>query len=157
MRPKVLLLNELLEAIAEWRSDKQTVVFTNGVFDILHVGHLKSFEQASQFGDRLIVAVNSDGSVRSLGKGPERPINSEHDRARLIAGLSVVDAVVLFDESTPYELLSSVRPDVLVKGADYRIDQIIGREFAGRVERIKLVKGRSTTELMQRIRELPIT
>ncbi len=153
--PKVLSQDELGELIAEWRNDGLTIAFTNGVFDILHTGHLLSFEQASQFADRLIVAVNSDKSARSLGKGPGRPLNSEQDRARLIAGFAVVDAVVLFDEPTPFELLSKVRPDVLVKGADYQIVQIIGREFAGRVERIELEAGQSTTKLVRRIRELP--
>ena len=155
LRSKVLSQDELMDLIAEWRSSGQTVAFTNGVFDILHTGHLLSFEQASQFADRLIVAVNSDSSVRTLGKGDGRPFNSQDDRARLIVGFAVVDAVVVFNESTPCELLSKIRPDVLVKGADYRVDQIVGREFAGRVERITLEKGRSTTELVRRMRELP--
>ncbi|MDP8228628.1 MAG: adenylyltransferase/cytidyltransferase family protein [Candidatus Electryoneaceae bacterium] len=141
----------LMQTVSKWRNRNETIAFTNGVFDILHIGHLRSLEQAAKFADHLIVGVNSDISAKLLGKGPGRPLNSENDRAMMLAGFREVDAVVLFNEPTPYELLSVVRPDVLVKGSDYRIDQIIGREFAGRVERIELIKDRSTTDLVDRI------
>ena len=101
------------------------------------------------------MGVNSDKSARGLNKGAGRPLNCELDRATLIAGLKPVSAVVIFDEPTPYEILSVIRPDVLVKGADYQLEQIIGREFAGRVERVELIPGISTTELVRRIRALP--
>ena len=145
----------LMHTVSEWRSRNETIAFTNGVFDLLHIGHLRSMEQAAKFADHLIVGINSDISAKLLGKGSGRPLNSELDRAMMVAGFRVVDAVVLFDEPTPYELLSVIRPDVLVKGADYRIDQIVGREFAGRVERIELIENRSTTDIVNRIRTLP--
>jgi D-beta-D-heptose 7-phosphate kinase/D-beta-D-heptose 1-phosphate adenosyltransferase len=150
---KVLECKKLLSLVAEWRAEGLTVAFTNGVFDILHRGHLHSIEQAASFCDRLIVAVNSDSSARSLGKGPERPINKEADRAALMAGFSAVDAVVIFDEPTPWELLKEIKPDVLAKGGDYKLEEIVGREFAGRVERLGLVQGLSTTKLVETIRE----
>jgi len=149
---KVLSRAELLEQLTEWRGEGLTIAFTNGVFDILHRGHLHSLEQAASFADRLIVGVNSDSSARSLGKGPERPINTEADRAALMAGLTAVDAVVIFAEPTPWELLSEIRPDVLAKGGDYKLEEIVGREFAGRVERLGLVEGLSTTRLVQTIK-----
>jgi len=145
----------LLKVIQLWRSENHTISFTNGVFDLVHVGHLKSLQVAASFADRLIVGVNSDKSARGLNKGAGRPLNCELDRATLIAGLKPVSAVVIFDEPTPYEILSVIRPDVLVKGADYQLEQIIGREFAGRVERVELIPGISTTELVRRIRALP--
>ncbi len=135
-----------------WRAAGKTVAFTNGVFDILHRGHLYSIEQAASFCDRLIVGINSDASARTLGKGPERPINNEIDRAGLVAGLAVVDAVVIFDEPTPWELLRDIRPDVLAKGGDYKLEEIVGREFAGRVERLGMVEGLSTTRLVDTIK-----
>lgn len=154
-RSKILTTEELIVRIAEWRGRGETIAFTNGVFDLLHRGHLKSLEHAAAFADRLIVGVNSDRSARLLGKGEGRPINNQQDRALLLAGFQAVDAVVLFDEPTPYELLSLIRPDVLAKGADYQPDQVVGREFAKRVERIPLVEGISTTEMIRRIRALP--
>jgi len=127
------------------------VVFTNGCFDILHVGHIALLEQARRAGDRLIVALNSDRSVR-LVKGPPRPVVGQGERARILAALSAVDAVILFDESTPLKLIEAIRPDVLVKGADYTEDNIAGaREvcaWGGRVELIPLVEGVSTTRLI---------
>lgn len=149
---KVMPRESLLDHLALWRSRGETVVFTNGVFDVLHRGHLESIERAASFGDRLVVGVNSDHSARMLDKGPDRPLNSEADRAALIAALSAVDAVTIFDEPTPWELLRDLRPDVLAKGGDYRLEEIVGREFAGRVERIELVTGYSTTGLVERVR-----
>lgn len=134
-----------------------TVVFTNGVFDLLHPGHVRYLRQARALGDVLIVAVNSDRSVRA-NKGAGRPINPEHDRAELLLALDSVDAAVIFDEDTPHQIVSRIRPDVLVKGADWGPDNIVGRDVVeargGRVVRLDLAPGFSTTTLVQRIRRL---
>jgi len=148
---KLLSRPELLRQRELWRQAGLTTVFTNGVFDLLHRGHLLSLEAAAGFGDRLIVAVNSDCSARSLNKGEGRPFCPENDRALLVAALEAVDVVVIFDEPTPWELLKELRPDVLVKGAGYRLEQVVGREFAGRVELIPLLPEHSTTDLVERI------
>jgi D-beta-D-heptose 7-phosphate kinase/D-beta-D-heptose 1-phosphate adenosyltransferase len=132
------------------------VVFTNGVFDLLHPGHVELLERARQEGDALIVGLNSDRSVKSLGKGGDRPLVAEAARARLLAGLEAVSCVVLFDEPTPLELILALEPDVLVKGADYTREAIVGaREVearGGRVVRVPLVDGYSTTSLVERLR-----
>jgi len=125
-------------------------VFTNGCFDVLHAGHVSLLEKAREFGGALIVGVNSDASVRRL-KGPSRPVNTLADRARVMAALVAVDAVVAFSADTPRELIRALKPDVLVKGADYAGAGIVGREFAGRTVRIGLLKGRSTTGLIKKI------
>lgn len=148
-------------ATAQWRAGQTgPVVFTNGVFDLLHVGHVSLLEAARTQGAALVVGVNSDASVRRLGKGADRPLVPEAERARLLAALACVDGVVLFDENTPLALIQALRPDVLVKGADYEPSQIIGaaevEEWGGRVVRIPLVPHRSTTELVRRLRgEMP--
>ena len=151
MDEKVLPLERLVSRVAGWRSADQRVVFTNGCFDILHVGHIALLEQARRTGDRLIVGLNSDSSVRRV-KGPPRPIVGQHERARILAALSAVDAVAIFDESTPLKLIQAIRPDILVKGGDYTEDNIIGarevRAWGGRVELIPLVEGISTTRLI---------
>ena len=152
-------LMTLEEALA-WREDLGllglSLVFTNGVFDLLHAGHTRYLAAARSLGDALLVGVNSDASVRRLGKGPERPLMSEADRAELLTALRCVDAVVLFDGDTPLELVKALQPDVLAKGADYRLEEIVGArevlEAGGRVERIPLVEGRSTTNLLSRLR-----
>jgi len=153
MDDKVLPLERLSSRVAAWRWAQQTIVFTNGCFDILHIGHIRLLEQARRKGDRLIVAVNSDASVRRL-KGPCRPIVGQEERARILAALSAVDAVVLFEEDTPLRLIEALRPDVLVKGGDYTEAQIVGaREvgaWGGRVELVPLVPGTSTTRLIKR-------
>lgn len=132
------------------------VVFTNGCFDLLHPGHVDYLEEARSLGDALIVAVNTDASVRRLGKGPARPVNPERDRARLLAALAAVDRVVLFDEDTPLEILTELQPDVLVKGGDYRLDEVVGREGVlargGEVKVLPFREGYSTTLLMERLR-----
>ena len=132
------------------------LVFTNGVFDVLHVGHVTLLEAARNEGDALLVAVNSDASVRRLGKGADRPLVSERERARLVAALQCVDVVVVFDEDTPLDLICRVRPDVLVKGADYARDAIVGADdvesWGGRVIRVPLVPSYSTTDLLARVR-----
>jgi D-beta-D-heptose 7-phosphate kinase/D-beta-D-heptose 1-phosphate adenosyltransferase len=132
------------------------VVFTNGVFDLLHPGHIALLEAARAEGDALIVGLNSDASVRRLGKGPDRPVVAEADRARVLAALAAVDCVVLFDEDTPLSLIRRLHPDVLVKGADYAPDQIVGAAdvaaWGGRVVRVPLVRDQSTTGLLRKLR-----
>lgn len=131
------------------------LVFSNGVFDLLHSGHLSSLETAREFGDALVVAINSDRSTASL-KGPGRPIQSEGDRARLVAALRCVDAVTIFDDDTPARLIEQLLPDVLVKGADYRVEEIAGAEAVlaagGEVRLIELEQGRSTSEIIGRLK-----
>lgn len=138
------------------KRDGRSVVFTNGCFDLLHPGHIRGFEQARQLGDALIVGLNSDSSVRQL-KGPARPVIPEHERAEILSALEAVDAVVIFNELTPREVIARLLPDVLVKGGDWAGDQIVGREeveaAGGRVVSIPFVPGYSTTTILQRIRE----
>jgi rfaE bifunctional protein nucleotidyltransferase chain/domain len=132
------------------------VAFTNGVFDVLHTGHVALLEAARAEADALIVGVNRDASVRRLGKGANRPVVAEGERARLIAALAAVDCVVLFEEDTPLDLIRALRPDVLVKGADYAPEAIVGAKdvegWGGRVVRVPLVKDQSTTRLLDRLR-----
>jgi D-beta-D-heptose 7-phosphate kinase/D-beta-D-heptose 1-phosphate adenosyltransferase len=132
-------------------------VFTNGVFDLLHVGHVALLEAARAEGDALVVAVNSDASARRLGKGPDRPLVPAGERARLVAALAAVDCVVVFDDDTPLALIRRLKPDVLVKGADYARDAIVGADdvegWGGRVVRVPLVAGRSTSALVDRLRQ----
>jgi rfaE bifunctional protein nucleotidyltransferase chain/domain len=147
-------------AAARWRKQLQaqgrTVAFTNGCFDLLHPGHVAYLEQARSLGDALIVGVNTDDSVQRLIKGPGRPVTPEADRARVLAALTCVDRVVLFPEDTPLELITVLQPDVLVKGGDYQLSEIVGREVVeargGRVLALPFVEGYSTTELLRRIR-----
>jgi D-beta-D-heptose 7-phosphate kinase/D-beta-D-heptose 1-phosphate adenosyltransferase len=148
------------EAAARWVRDLQgqgkQVVFTNGCFDLLHLGHIRYLEEARSLGDGLIVGVNTDASVARLGKGLGRPLNPEADRARVLAALACVDRVALFGEDTPLALITHLSPDVLVKGGDYRLDQIVGREVVlargGRVVALPFVPGYSTTGLIERLR-----
>jgi D-beta-D-heptose 7-phosphate kinase/D-beta-D-heptose 1-phosphate adenosyltransferase len=139
-----------------WRAANARVVFTNGVFDLLHRGHVEYLEEARALGDRLVVGVNSDASVRRL-KGPSRPIVGEADRLALVAALACVDLAVLFADDTPLRLIEAVQPDVLVKGGDYAVPEIVGRDVVeargGRVTTIALRPGLSTSELVKRIRE----
>jgi D-beta-D-heptose 7-phosphate kinase/D-beta-D-heptose 1-phosphate adenosyltransferase len=145
---------------ASWRREQEgPVVFTNGVFDLVHAGHVELLEAARREGGALIVGVNSDASVRRLGKGPGRPINPQSARARVIAGFAAVDCVVLFESETPLQLIQSLSPDVLVKGADYSREGIVGAEWVeakgGRVVRVPLVSGLSTTSIVDRLRASP--
>lgn len=140
-----------------WRASAAgPVVFTNGVFDLLHAGHITLLEQAASLGRSLIVGINTDASVRELGKGPDRPVIGELDRARILAALGCVDCVVFFGEPTPLALIDALTPDILVKGGDYRPETIVGsdlvRERGGRVEIIPLVPDRSTTRILERLR-----
>ena len=152
---RVLELSEAARLIHDWRQAGQTVVFTNGCFDLLHVGHVQTLSRARAEGDRLIVGVNSDESVRRL-KGARRPVNPEADRAALLAALRCVDAVVIFAEDTPVETLGVLRPDIHVKGGDYRIEDLpeaeTVRAYGGRIVLIDLVPGRSTTSMIERSR-----
>ena len=146
-----------LDAAVAWRSrSRGAVVFTNGVFDLLHPGHIELLEAARREGDALVVGVNSDASARRLGKGAARPVAGEAARARVLAGLAAVDCVVLFDQDTPLELIQALAPDVLVKGADYARDRIVGADWVeargGRVVRVPVVAGFSTTALVERLR-----
>lgn len=138
--------------VKEMKSLGRRVVFTNGVFDILHRGHVTYLRQARALGDLLIVGLNSDASTRRL-KGETRPVNTQDDRAFLLSALDCVDAVVIFDEDTPYELLQEIRPDVLVKGGDYTVDTIVGKEFAGEVAVLSFVDGFSTTKTIEKMRK----
>lgn len=143
---------ELSRSVTSARIKNQRIVFTNGCFDILHLGHVKYLEVAKSFGDILIVGLNADSSVRKL-KGPERPINPEYDRAYLLAALEVVDYVVIFDEETPYDLIKMIAPDVLVKGGDYEGKAVVGTEFAGELKLVDFVDGKSTTKTIERIKK----
>ncbi|MFY9158621.1 D-glycero-beta-D-manno-heptose 1-phosphate adenylyltransferase [Aquirufa ecclesiirivi] len=153
---KIHTLSEAIELRKTWKKDHQKVVFTNGCFDILHLGHVDYLEKSSQAGDKMIVAVNSDRSVREL-KGPERPVNTEYARARLIAALGFVSMVIIFDEETPLELIKALLPDVLIKGNDYTIDTIVGSkevlEAGGEVSTIDLVPNYSTTGIINKLKK----
>ena len=151
----ILPLDDLLKERERLRDADQKLVFTNGVFDLLHVGHVRYLQQARALGDALVVAVNSDRSVREL-KGENRPLTNENDRAEILAALRAVDYVTIFDDVSPRSLIAQLLPDVLVKGGDYTLDQIHGREeveaAGGRVVSLPFVEGASTTEIIDRIK-----
>jgi len=151
---KIMPRGELSRKLKALREEGKTVVFTNGCFDLLHPGHLKYLEEARSWGDFLVVAINSDGSVKRL-KGPERPILDEKSRCELIAGLHCVDFVTLFSEDTPKEIIDELLPGVLVKGGDWPTDQIVGREtvekHGGKVMNIRFEAGHSTTGIIEKI------
>ena len=155
MTRRILLPDELLKERERLRALGEQLVFTNGVFDLLHVGHVRYLAQARLLGDALVVAVNSDRSVREL-KGAGRPLTNENDRAEILASLRVVDYVTIFDDISPRSLIAELLPDVLVKGGDYSLDQIHGREeveaAGGRVVSMPFVAGMSTTEILNRIK-----
>jgi len=152
---KILSRDEAIQQADQWRANGEQIVFTNGCFDIVHLGHIDYLEKARQLGDRLILGLNTDASVSCI-KGPLRPVVNEYARARLMAALAFVDAVTLFGEPTPLELIEALRPDILVKGDDYSVATIVGADFVlgrgGRVETIALVPGYSTTKLIERIK-----
>lgn len=150
---KVLSRGELLQKVKQWRAAGERIVFTNGCFDLLHAGHVTYLEKAAALGDRLILGLNTDDSVKRL-KGETRPLVAETDRARVMAALGCIDAVTLFDEDTPTELISRIRPDILVKGGDYTPEQVAGREYAGRVEIVSFEEGYSTTGIIEKIVQL---
>jgi D-beta-D-heptose 7-phosphate kinase/D-beta-D-heptose 1-phosphate adenosyltransferase len=157
---KIVSQEEMIQVAAHEKRGGRRVVFTNGCFDLLHPGHVRCLAEARGLGDLLVVAINSDRSVRS-NKGPERPLVTEQDRAEVLAALASVDYVTIFDEPTPRELISRVLPSVLVKGADWALDQVAGREeveaAGGRVVSIPLAPGYSTTNLVQRIRNAGVS
>lgn len=157
-RGKLRTLHELKVELAARRTSGQRVVFTNGCFDLLHAGHVDLLDKAARQGDFLVVGLNDDASVRRL-KGPTRPVNTAEDRARVLGALGAVGAVVLFSEDTPLHLIESIRPDILVKGADYREDQVVGaslvKSWGGRIALIDLVEGKSTTGTIQRLNKAP--
>ena len=154
---KVMTLPSLAELVTKWRSSGEKVVFSNGCFDIIHLGHIDYLEKASQLGTKLIIGINSDRSVKR-NKGPQRPVQPEQARARLLAALAFVDAVVLFEEDTPLKLIETLRPHILVKGDDWAIDKIVGADVVtregGEVKTIPLVKGYSTTSIIEKIKNL---
>jgi len=154
---KIFTLPDLLRQVAQWRVLDKKISFTNGCFDILHRGHIASLSDAAREADFLVVGVNSDASTRRL-KGDSRPVNDQDARATLLASLLMVDAVIVFDEDTPFELISAVRPDVLVKGGDYSVEQIVGAKeviaAGGRVVINPIVEGFSTTGLIDKICKL---
>ena len=154
-RDKVLSRKAAASAVRAARRRGEEVVFTNGCFDLLHVGHVRSLEQARALGDRLMVGLNRDASVRRL-KGPRRPVVGERQRAEVLAALECVDWVVLFGEATPLSLIRSVKPSVLAKGGDWSLDEIVGREdvesWGGRVERLRVIPGVRTTNMIERAR-----
>ncbi|MCH5597704.1 D-glycero-beta-D-manno-heptose 1-phosphate adenylyltransferase [Niabella ginsengisoli] len=155
IRSKIMLLKDVAILRAQWKTQGQKVVFTNGVFDILHAGHVQSLMQAHDNGDRLIIGLNADVSVKRL-KGESRPIINERDRALLLAALQFVDAVVLFEEDTPIVLIEKLLPDVLIKSADYNIENIVGAKEViangGEVKIMPFVKGLSSTNIIEKIK-----
>lgn len=156
VRNKIINPNQLETTINRWHFFGKKIVFTNGCFDLLHLGHVDYLSKAKDQGDILIVGVNTDRSVRTLGKGNTRPINNEEARATLVASLQFVDAVILFDEETPYQLIKKIQPDVLVKGKDYKEEDIVGYDIVkdrnGIIKTIDLVPGYSTTNIEQKIK-----
>ena len=155
LRLETVTRHEAVQLVERLRHAGKTIVFTNGVFDLLHPGHVRYLQHARQLGGALIVGVNSDRSVRA-NKGPERPITPEAERAEILAALTCVDGVVVFDEDTPRDLIAALQPDVLVKGADWAADQIVGREAVeargGRVVRMPVEAGWSTSAIVERVR-----
>jgi D-beta-D-heptose 7-phosphate kinase/D-beta-D-heptose 1-phosphate adenosyltransferase len=151
----VLSREQAVALVARLRAEGKTVVFTNGVFDLLHPGHVRYLKAARSLGDALIVGLNADASVRR-NKGPSRPLNPERERAEVLAALACVDAVVIFDEDTPAEIIRALQPDILVKGADWPADQIVGRDTVeargGRVVLVPVEQGYSTTSIVERVK-----
>lgn len=148
---KILTLEKLKNFLKKAKKEGKKIVFTNGCFDILHSGHVRIIEFAKSQGDLLILGLNSDASVRRL-KGPSRPVNKQNDRAIVVSALEAVDGVVLFKEDTPLNLIKIIKPDILVKGADYTTDNVVGREYAGKVVLCPLVKGKSTTNIIKKVK-----
>jgi rfaE bifunctional protein nucleotidyltransferase chain/domain len=154
---KIVTKEKLQSLIEGWKARGEKIVFSNGCFDIVHLGHVDYLEKARNLGDRLVLGLNTDESVKRL-KGPQRPVMDEKARARVMASFQFVDAVIFFGEDTPFDLISFVKPDILVKGDDYSIDKIVGAELVigngGEVKTVPLVKGYSTSEIISRIKRL---
>lgn len=157
IREKIYSAELCAAKLEGWKLKGDKIVFTNGVFDLLHQGHIDYLCKARDCGQRLVVGINSDTSVKMLNKGSNRPIQDENSRAFIVAALHIVDAVVVFSEETPYDLIKTLEPDVLVKGADYKVEQIAGHDLVlkrgGEVKLIELVQGYSTSAIEKRIKE----
>jgi len=156
VRTKIMETQQALQSqLALWRREKQTIVFTNGCFDILHRGHVDYLAKAADLGNKLIIGVNTDASVSKL-KGPHRPIQDQESRMLILASLAFVDAVILFDEPTPYELIKLVQPDILVKGSDYQVENIVGYDIVqakgGEIKTIDFIPGYSTSAIESKIK-----
>jgi D-glycero-beta-D-manno-heptose 1-phosphate adenylyltransferase len=153
---KISDLPKLKSLVLTWQSEGKKVVFTNGVFDLLHIGHITYMAKASDLGDKLIIGLNSDSSVKRI-KGEDRPVNDQNSRAALLAALFFVDAIVLFEEDTPIHVITTLMPDILVKGADYAIENIVGAKEViangGEVKTISFVEGYSSTSIIEKIRK----
>jgi D-glycero-beta-D-manno-heptose 1-phosphate adenylyltransferase len=156
IKQKILSSNQMLETVNQWKNDNATIVFTNGCFDIIHPGHVSYLAKAAECGTKLIIALNTDASVKKI-KGPNRPLLDEDARALILASFSFVDAVVLFDEETPLQLIEMLLPHILVKGKDYKEQDIVGyhavTSHGGKVETIELVPGYSTTLIEEKIKK----
>lgn len=154
---KIVSKEALKPLVESWKAQGQKIVFSNGCFDIVHLGHVDYLEKARKLGDRLVLGLNTDESVKRL-KGPQRPVMDEKARARVMASFEFVDAVIFFGEDTPFDLIGFVKPDILVKGDDYTLDKIVGAELVigngGEVKTVPLVKGYSTSEIISRIKRL---
>jgi rfaE bifunctional protein nucleotidyltransferase chain/domain len=157
IKNKIITKDQLGLVLAKWNLKNEKIVFTNGCFDILHQGHVDYLSKASDKGSKLIVAVNSDSSVKKLNKGANRPLQDEFSRAILIASLQFVDQVIIFEEETPFELISVIKPNILVKGSDYSIDKIVGADIVlnneGKVETIDFLKGYSTSLIVEKAKQ----
>ena len=157
MNPKICDIEELKRRLTQWRVKSDRIVFTNGCFDILHVGHLHTLKESIQLGDKLIVGLNSDASVSRL-KGKERPVVNQLDRSEMLAALEMVDAVIIFEDDTPEELIQMIKPDLLCKGGDWSIENIVGGDFVksygGQVVSIPFVQGYSSSSLINKIKSL---
>ena len=153
---KISELSSLKPRVSQWQNEGKKVVFTNGVFDLLHIGHITYLSKAAELGDKLVIGLNSDSSVKRI-KGDDRPVNDQNSRAALLAALFFVDAVVVFEEDTPHNLITTLLPDILVKGADYEIENIVGAKEVlangGEVKTITFVEGYSSTSIIQKIRK----
>ena len=155
LQSKILSFSALKNQLKKWRNANEKIVFTNGCFDLLHLGHVNYLAKARDFGNRLIVGLNTDTSISRL-KGPSRPVKDEQSRLALLAGMAFVDAVVLFDEETPINIISMIQPDVLVKGGDYQVKDIVGHEIVlnnkGKVCTIDFLEGYSSSVLIEKIK-----
>ncbi|WP_316804513.1 D-glycero-beta-D-manno-heptose 1-phosphate adenylyltransferase [Pedobacter nototheniae] len=156
LEEKILNADNLKEKIDGWKNDHQKIVFTNGCFDLLHPGHIAYLNEAASLGDKLVVGLNTDESVKKI-KGESRPVNNEHSRAQLLAAMFFIDAIVLFNEDTPLQLIKKIEPDVLVKGGDYKIETIVGAaetlEKGGQVEVLSFLPGYSSTAIIEKIKK----
>lgn len=154
---KIISLEEASKRAEDWQKEGKKIVFTNGCFDIVHLGHIDYLEKARNLGDKLILGLNTDASVKRL-KGETRPVVNEYARSRMMAAFEFIDAVILFDEPTPLEVIQEIQPDILVKGDDYVVETIVGADFVmgkgGEVKTIPLVKGYSTTSLIEKIKQI---